>query len=120
MDAASLTTSVATRHGTFLPGTQHAGTERVRSRSDSAVERKFADDDSVAEWGWDLLAGSKDAQGDREVVVRPSLGKVCRGEVHRDRPIGKADPGRATAARTRSLASRTAVSGRPDNLNASL
>ena len=76
-----------------LPGTQHAGTERVGSRSDSAVERKFADDDSVAEWR-DLLAGSKDAQGNREVVVRPSLGKVGRGEVHRDRPIGKADPGR--------------------------
>ena len=76
-----------------LPGTQHAGTERVGSRPDSAVERKLADDDGVAEWR-DLLAGGEDAQGDRKVVVRPSLGEVRRCEVHRDRPIGKTDPGR--------------------------
>ena len=76
-----------------LPGTQHAGSEGVGSRSDSAVESKFADDDSVAEWR-DLLAGSKDSEGNREVVIRPSLGEVGRGEVHRDRPIRKADSGR--------------------------
>ena len=65
----------------------------MRSRSDRAIERELADYHGIAKRR-DLLAGCEDAQGDREVVVRPSLGEVGRCEVHRDRPIGKADPGR--------------------------
>ena len=110
-------TELATRQGT-LPGAQHTCAKRIGSGSDRTVEASSPR--PRRHEVWDLSARSEDAQCDREVVVGPAFGQVRRGEVHRDRPIGESNAGGGNRCPYPVLASRTAVSGRPESLKASL
>ena len=81
-----------------------------------AVQPQFAQDRrSRDQVGGHLLGRGQDRQGDGQVVGRAFLLQVGGGQADHDPLERKLAAGVADAARTRSFASCTAVSGRPDD-----
>ena len=89
--------------------------ERAADRAQVAGERQLARELMRREpLGRDLRGGREDAERDRQVEPAALLGQVRRCEVDGDAARGELEAAvLTTAARTRSRASFTSVSGRP-------
>ena len=58
-----------------------------------AVQRQLAQEDGMLHVGHRLLGGDEEAHGDGQVVGRPLLPEVGRGQVHGDAPVGEGEAG---------------------------